>query len=284
MNSISVIMPVGDAEETTALAIESVLKQSFTGIELIIVNTGSTDNTLSIINSFGDKRIRLIDSNPDGVQAINSGIKVSAGKYIALMNPDSIMHIDRLKLQHSMMEEFPEITICSSWEIVFGDKIPKRVFEQKLSGLLDFPLVQLLLDEMTVNSNYTIRKSFIDEHNLMYENSNQAEDYKFWAEAAKLNGGFYIDSQPLIYRRVNDTKISGKYRLEKTKSIDRIKKEILFFLCEKYKDDYPSLMSLYNSYFELSDKNLISEEDIYRQFHFLFMRNKDKMINDKMIK
>jgi len=159
-------MTAYNAEDTIAESIESVLKQSFQNFEFIIVNDGSTDNTRSIINSYNDKRIRLIDNEHDTVQSLNIGLKVSTGKYIARMDAGDIMHIDRLKLQHSIMEEFPEITICSCWETVFGKKMPKRIVEQQLSGLVELPLVQLLLNDERINPVYTIRKSFIVEHNL----------------------------------------------------------------------------------------------------------------------
>jgi len=275
MNSLSVVMSVFNAEDTIAESIESVLNQSFTDFEFVIVNTNSTDNTRAIISSFDDKRIRLINCSGDSIQSLNSGINASTGKYIARIDAGDIMHVDRLKLQYSIMEEFPDITVCSSWETVFGEKIPKRIFEQKLVGLIELPLVQLLLDDVRINPVYSIRKSFIDEHNLLYENCTWSEDYKLWSEIAKLNGSFFIDSQPLVYKRICDTKISRKRREEQIESMLKIKKEILHFLCVKYNETYPALMSLYNSYHELLAQKIISDNDIFKLFYSLFMKNKD---------
>jgi len=277
--NISVVMTAYNAENTIAEAIESVLKQSFADFEFIIVNDGSTDNTRSIIESHHDKRIRLIDNSHDTIQSLNTGMKTATGKYIARHNADEIMHIDRLKLQYAVMEEYPEIMVCSSWEIFFGEKMPKRISEQKVAGLIELPLVQLLIDNITINSAYTMRRSFIEENHLFYENCNQAEDYKFWAEAAKLNGNFYIDSQPLVYKRVDETKISRKRRLEKLESQLQIKKEIIPFLCKKYHETYPALSALYDSYKEMLNQKLISENDLFILFHSLFMKNKETFKN-----
>ena len=202
MSSISVVMTAYNAENTIAEAIESVLKQSFADFEFIIVNDGSTDNTRSIIESYNDKRIRLIDNDHDTIQSLNMGLKMAKGKYIARHNADEIMHIDRLKLQYSILEEFPEITVCSSWMIIFGEKTAKKIFEQKDSGLIENPLFQLLYDDIIINPTATIRRSFVEKHHLLYENYAYAEDFKYWADAAMLNAVFYIDSQPLVYRRI----------------------------------------------------------------------------------
>jgi glycosyltransferase involved in cell wall biosynthesis len=268
-------MAVCGAEETVIESVKSVLRQSFTDFELIVVNSVSSDSIRSIISSFDDKRIRLIDSELDGIQALNSGIKASTGKYVAFHDADGIMHIDRLRLQYAIMEEFPEITICSSWEIAFGKRMPKRPVETKTAGWIDLPLVQLLFDEGAETPAFTVRRSFIAEHNLFFENCEQAEDYKFRTEAAKLGGGFYIDSQPLVYRRIYDTQISRKRRLDKLQSISGIKNEILPFLCRQYSETHPALTGLYNSYIELEKQKLISESEIYLLFHGLFMKSKD---------
>jgi glycosyltransferase involved in cell wall biosynthesis len=268
-------MSAYNAEDFIKESIESVLNQSFSDFEFIIVNDGSTDNSRSIIGSYNDKRIRLIDNNHDYIQSLNKGLRASKGKYIARMDADDIMHVDRLKLQHSMMEEFPEITVYSSWETVFGEKMPKRIFEQKLSGLIELPLVQLLLGDLRINPIYTIRKSFIVEHHLLYESYAYSEDYKFVSEIAKLSDGFYIDSQPLVYRRICDTKISRRRREEQIQTTLKIKKEILHLLCNKYNAVYPALMDLYGSCYKLLEQKLISENDIFLLFHSLFMKNKD---------
>ena len=267
-------MTANNAEDTITETIDSVLKQSFFDFEFIIVNDGLTNNTRSMIDSYNDKRIRLIDNGNDYIQSLNMGMMVSTGKYIARINAGDIMHIDRLKLQYSMMEEFHEIIVCSSWETVFGEKMPKKISNQKSSGLIVLPLVQLLLDNIIISPTYTIRRSFITKNHLFYENYPYAEDYKYWVEIAKFKGSFYIDSQPLVYKRISDTEIS-KSSCEELQSISKIKKEILNFICTQYNEAYPALMTLYNSYYELLEQELISENDIFSLFYSIFTKNKE---------
>ena len=275
MRSISVVMTAYNAENTISEAIESVLKQSFADFEFIIVNDGSTDNTRSIIESYNDKRICLINNNHDYIQSLNIGIAASAGKYIARMDADDIMHIDRLKLQYSIMEEHPEITVCSSWAIIFGEKTAKKIYEQKYSGLIENPLFQLLYEDIIINPTATIRRSFVEKHHLFYENYTYAEDFKFWVDAAMLNAIFYIDSQPLVYRRISDEQISTKHKDIQIETTRKIKRELLNFLCNKYNSSYPVLSALCNSYYELSKQKLVSEDDIFIVFFNLFIKNKD---------
>ena len=276
MSKISVVITACNAEKYISETVESVLKQSFADFELIAVHAGSTDKTLSVIRSFADKRIRLIDSShPDRFESLNEGIKASTGKYIVVLDAGSILHVDMLKLHFSVMEEHPEITICGSTEIVFGKKMPKKMVEPKMTGWVDLPLVELLIDDGIVSPAYMVRRAFINKHNLFYENFSRAEDYKFWIETALLNSGFYMDSQPLVYRRIMDEKISSVHRLDKLKNVSKIKNQLLPVLCEKYSETYPSLTTLNNACIALSDQKLISENDIFYLFHTLFMKNKD---------
>lgn len=275
-NDISIIMYSLNAEDTIANTIDSVLNQSYPYFDFIIIDNNSTDKTKSIINSYKDKRICLINSSLSYNQSLNIGLENSSGKYIALIDTDSIMHVDRLKLQHSIMEEFPSITIASSWEVIFGEDMPRRILELKFSGLIELPFMQLLLDDIVINPAYTIRRAFIDEYNLRYENYPYSEHYKFWSDAAKLNGIFYIEQQPLTYRKINNINISRKQRKMELEGMLKIKKEIVQFICLKYNHAYPALIDLYNSYNELPEYGLISYNDIFKFFHSLFSQNKDK--------
>ena len=94
MCEISVVMPVYNAEMYVKDAIESVLKQSFGVFEFIIIDDGSTDKTCSIIQSFDDKRIKLIVNKHDFIGSLNLGLDSAEGKYIARMDADlSLIHI-----------------------------------------------------------------------------------------------------------------------------------------------------------------------------------------------
>ena len=269
-------MTAGHAEETIAAAIESVLNQSFSDFEFIIVNDGSTNKTRSIICSYDDKRIRLIDHVQNQSQALRTGLKSSGGKYIARMSADDIMHIDGLKIQYTTMEAFPEITVCSCREVVFGEQIPQRIPEWQKNGLMEDVLLKLLLDVIIPGSAYMIRRSFVKKLNLGFENYPYVEDYHLWVETAKRNGIFYIESQPLVYKRINEATVARQD--EQLQSRSKTKREILHSLCLK-NNKYPALLSLCDSYFELSNQKLISETDMITHLCALFMKSKELLIH-----
>ncbi len=115
------IMPAYNAARYITESIESILKQTFTDIEVIIVNNGSTDNTVNIINSFEDGRIRLRENVHDFIGSLNLGVSRAKGKYIARMDADDIMLPGRLQVQYEFMESNPEVDISGTWLKTFGD-------------------------------------------------------------------------------------------------------------------------------------------------------------------
>ena len=150
MCEISVVMSAYNVEKYVSEAIESVLKQSFSDFEFIIVNDGSTDDSLSIIHSFKDKRIKLIENKHDFIESLNLGMKAATGKYIARMDADDIMHVDRLRIEQAILEENPDITVCTSWISPFGENIPKGTVNRTISGIVKSPLLHLLRNNLLI--------------------------------------------------------------------------------------------------------------------------------------
>jgi glycosyltransferase involved in cell wall biosynthesis len=119
---ISVIMTVYNGEKFLREAIDSVLNQTFQDFELIIIDDGSTDSTLKIINSYSDSRIRLIENIQNRGQSYsrNLGIKESKGEYVAIMDADDIMYPSRLEKQLDFLQSQNRI-ICFSWADIINE-------------------------------------------------------------------------------------------------------------------------------------------------------------------
>lgn len=274
-------MPVYNAEKYVKEAIESVLKQTHKDFEFIIIDDGSNDSTLSIIRSFSDKRIVLLQNDHDFIGSLNKGLQHSTGKYIARMDADDVMHIDRLKIQHAIMEEEPEITICGTWIIFFGDNIPKGKIYGGGNGLIKYPVLQFLKSNFITHPTAMVRRDFIIDHGLQYEHYVCAEDYKFWFEAAKSNAVFYIESQPLLYYRVSETQVSSVKKEEQVETARRIKQEVLDYLIEQIQSIHPEVKDLYNNILALKTKDLFSPDDVFGFFYSFFTRNKLTFFPDK---
>ncbi len=107
---ISVVMSVYNGGEFLREAIDSILDQTYTQFEFIIVDDGSTDNSINVIESYKDPRIVLIRQVNKGlVVALNVGLRKAQGKYIARMDADDISIKNRLEIQLRFMESNPEL-------------------------------------------------------------------------------------------------------------------------------------------------------------------------------
>jgi glycosyltransferase involved in cell wall biosynthesis len=118
MPEVSVILPFFNAENTLATAVESILKQTFTSFEVLLVNNNSADNSFSIAQEFAgkDSRIRLLNETKQGVDhAMNCGLENSRGRFIARMDADDISHQDRLEKQVRFLNENSETCLVGSY-------------------------------------------------------------------------------------------------------------------------------------------------------------------------
>ena len=124
---ISIVMPVNNASKTLHRAIESILSQTFTNFELLVINNGSTDQTSEIINQYQDSRIILVSQPKKAlVPALNQGIKLARAGFIARMDADDRSHPTRLKVQYDYLRSNPGIGIVSCLVNYMGNRIKNR--------------------------------------------------------------------------------------------------------------------------------------------------------------
>lgn len=107
--SVTVLMPVYNAEKYLSDAVESILRQTFKDFEFLIINDGSSDNSLKLLEKFAkeDSRIRVIDPgiNRGVIEVLNEGIGLAQGEYIARMDADDISMPDRLEKQYQFLQK-----------------------------------------------------------------------------------------------------------------------------------------------------------------------------------
>lgn len=277
MNEISIIMPTYNAEKHINEAIDSVLKQTFDKYEFIIIDDGSTDKTVSIIRSYQDERIKLIENKHNFIESLNIGLNTASGKYIVRMDADDIMHIDRLRIQYAIMEEEPSITVCGSWVIPFGS-ISNDIVFRSVFGLIEYPILKLLNGNIFYHPTIIIRTSFLRNFCLKYEHYEYAEDYKLWFEIAKRGGIFYIESQSLLKYRISEEQISNQKRDKQNESSLKIRREILDYLISINYTDTKIYFKILDDLLLGQKEGIISEDDIYHFFYNLFIKNKNKLI------
>lgn len=113
---VTIAIPVFNGGEYIRDAIQSVLNQTFKDFELLIINDGSTDNSMEIAQLYNDKRIKIINDgkNRGLVYRLNQSVELAKGKYYARMDADDIMHPDRIQRQIDYLTVNPEIDVVGT--------------------------------------------------------------------------------------------------------------------------------------------------------------------------
>ena len=223
---ISVIMPAYNAALFIEEAIASVLAQTFTDFELIIVNDGSTDGTAAIIQSFRDPRIVLIQQPNRGVAAaLNTGLQHAKADYIARFDADDVCYPTRLQKQYAFMQQHPEYSIVGS-AVDYMEQEGDYVFTYYPPATSDCE-IQLAKYHTCpfIHSSVLYHKETILQQGGYNTDAHSFEDHLLWMHALQESKGYNIQ-QPLIRVRLNpqSVTIDEKWR---TKAFHRIKQRAL---------------------------------------------------------
>lgn len=215
---ISVIMPVYNAEKFLAEAIESISNQTFTDFELIIVNDGSKDNSLNIINDYKNKdsRIKLLDQENTGiVGALNNALKISSGKFIVRMDADDISEKERFEKQVIFLEK-ENAYLCGTWARIIDENgillenkkmnYPKKTWlKNKFYLLRENPFIHPSV--MFKREVYDLNK---DKNGNLYKNYKHIEDYELWTRIVPKYKSINLQEYLLKYR-VHSNQITKKF-------------------------------------------------------------------------
>lgn len=197
--AISVVMSVYNSHEYLAEAIESIISQTFTNFEFIIINDGSSDSSLDIIKSYmrKDDRLVLISRENKGLPvSLNEGIALAKGKYIARMDADDIALPERLQKQYNFMVSNPKVDVCGSFAQFIGasSRVAKPYTTHK-----DISIHALFACPM-VHPTVMAKKSFFSIlYNVDYF---KAQDYELWTRGITQGYVFANINQVLILYRV----------------------------------------------------------------------------------
>ena len=205
MPSITVLMPVYNAEKHLSEAIESILNQTYKDFEFLIINDGSSDQSESIINRYNDKRIRYIKNNTNLkiAETLNKGISLAKGKYIARMDADDISLPERLMHQVDFLDSNPDVGVCGTWFRTTG------ISNRTVRTPVDDPNIKsfLFFNSPFCHPSVMIRKEILLLNNITYEDILYAEDYLLWIKLSRCTKMANIPEVLFIYRE-HDRNIS----------------------------------------------------------------------------
>lgn len=208
---ISVIITTYNAESVICDTINSILKQSFRNFELIIVDDGSSDNTVKRIKSIEDHRISLYQNinNRGMVAVLNEAMQYARGKYIARSDKDDISYPLRLQKQKEYMDSHPEIFLCGCNYDLFYSETDRRNHDNKYITEPNEIKFSLLFGNFVIpHSSFFFRNEEAHEKGIIYRKYKYAVDYDLLLQAALCANIGYID-EVLVGYRIHEGQITN---------------------------------------------------------------------------
>jgi glycosyltransferase involved in cell wall biosynthesis len=220
---VTVLMPARNAEKYIAEAIRSVLEQTFTDFELLIINDGSTDGTANIIKQFNDNRLRLIKQSGQGIAiALNKGLQEAKGSYIARFDADDICFPERLQKQVRFLEENNDyvLTGCDAEYIAENGE---HLFDFCCTSHSHEEIMKLLYVNCPfIHSGVMYRKEAVIKAGGYSPDAHNIEDYLLWIQLTKY-GRYANLPEQLIKVRFNpdSATIDEKWRGRRFRTLKR---------------------------------------------------------------
>ena len=201
MPLISVIIPVFNGEKTIKETIESVLNQTWSDLEIIVINDGSNDSTLGILNRLQDPRLKIFSYSNAGLAASrNRGIFLAIGKYISFIDADDVWTLDKLEAQLNALKVNPQAAVAYSWTNWIDESgqflrpgghiiANGNVYEQLLKR-----------DFIESGSNVLIRTEALTEVGSFDESVKAVEDWDMWLRLAACYEFVCVPLPQILYR------------------------------------------------------------------------------------
>ena len=220
---VSVLMPVYNSGSYIRDSLASILNQTYKNLEVIIVDDACTDDSLDIVHSFCDSRIRLI-KNPENLglaTSLNKAIRFARGEYLARMDADDIAFPNRIEKQVSFLEQHREIDLLGTGMQYFGQSSYLNLFPETHDGCKSFLLLNVCFGHPTVLFR---RQVFADDSNYYKDELKQySEEFNLWC---RLVDKFKFHNLPevLLYYRTFPSAVKGEgERLRKMNSINIVR-------------------------------------------------------------
>jgi len=206
---ISVILPVYNAENTVGVAMRSIINQTFTDFELLVIDDGSTDGTAGVVAEFVrvDSRIKILKLSHQGiVAALQEGLSYACGTFIARMDADDYSDPHRLRKQIQFLEKHPQIGVCSSLVVIpRTDKNEgMRRYCDWLNAMVDPESISLnrFVESPIAHPTVVFRKDLINRYGA-YRSGDFPEDYELWLRW--MDAGVLFGKVPEILYTWNDS-------------------------------------------------------------------------------
>lgn len=265
---VSVVLPAFNSVKDISRSIDSVIRQTFTQWELLVINDcGSDDGTAEIVKMYtkNDPRIRLIQAAQrlGLAESLNLGICEARGKYIARLDADDTAYPQRFEKQVALMEARPEVGVCGTWQHHYGKNIDYIHKAEPDEAQLR---TNLLFWCDLCHSTLMLRKEAFVKNNLFYDSHAIAEDFELWTRAMQYMK--FVNIPEVLGDYCEDGGIThSKYQAINTESGEitaRTLKQYLNIDVPKYQ--YALLNSWDNDYYNENKQEKLNQlEAIFRE-------------------
>lgn len=230
---VTILMPVYNSQSFLHETIASIINQSLSEFELLIMDDGSTDKSYDLIKSYSDSRIKYHYCNHHFTNTLNSGLSKAQGEYIALMDHDDIMVKDRLKIQYDFMNSNKDIIACGGFMKTFG------LYSMDLLAPVEYSniVLEMIIRSPMCNPTGFLRNSVLKENSIVYNSGYSfAADFKFWSDVVKVGKVVNIP-QVLTFYRTSNSQASRVYRKDSQIGAQKIHLEMINYLLSRIKFD-----------------------------------------------
>ena len=219
MPLVSIVLCTYNSLEFIDQCLESLLTQSYNNIELVVVDDGSTDGTIDILEKINDPRlvVHCLAKNHGLIHARNKGFEMARGQYIAIMDSDDIAAKNRIECQLKFMID-NKIDVCGSFYRTL--EVAKNKMKSRTAYINDADIRALLTIYCPIcNPTVMFKREILDSHRYR-EKYQHAEDYAFWCELA--SHGFKFGNAPhaLLTYRVHAGQVSQQKMVQARHSFE----------------------------------------------------------------
>src|SRR4051812_10194306 len=214
---ISIVVPAYNAARTVGATVESVLAQTFTNFELIVVDDGSEDETAQVVEARDDLRLTCLRTENGGVSvARNRGIERAAGRYVAFLDADDMWAPAKLERQHAAMSERPEVGLCFT-ATQYVDEQLRPTLLQRAVQRDDWPAALILEGNIVAGtvSSAMVRADVLAHAGGFDPRLSLCADWDMWLRLSLLTRFFGIDEPLVRYRSVAGTMSGDTVVLER---------------------------------------------------------------------
>lgn len=260
-SKVSLIMTVFNGERFLREAVESCLTQTYSNLELLIIDDGSTDSSLEVINSFNDDRIVLLinETNKGQSYSRNRGIKESSGQYIAIMDADDIAYKERIQKQLDYLIN-NDADICFTWaDLIDSEGTVTGI--KKTTENNNLLRAKLLFECPLIHPTAFWKKSTFIQNDLWYdEQYTYAQDYELWSRAIRRVKFAVMGEYLLKFRFRNEASISFA-KVDKQEEFRKlISGREMKLLCGEGLDYLNSINGVRKIYKRFEEKHEVDEE------------------------